>query len=80
MCRAWVLGCRPVLPSHLYIFSAGLLSLGFEGRLGIWGCPRNGADMFTLKMHVFADALSLPLGALGVVWGSFIQLHGLASS
>lgn len=58
--------------------SAGLLSLDLEGRLGVWGCPRNGPDRLMLKMHV--HALSSPPGALVVVWGAFVELHGLASS
>lgn len=33
-----------------------------------------------LKLHVLAGALSPSPGALVVVWGAFVQLHGLAST
>lgn len=61
-----------LLSSFKFLSSAGLLPLDFEGRLGVWGCPRNGPDMLMLKVHVLADALSSPPGALVVVWGSFV--------
>lgn len=56
-CGAWAIGCQPCCLPFMSISSAGLLSLDFEGRLGVWGCPRNGRDMLVLKMHSpLADA------------------------
>ena len=81
LCGAWALGCQPCCLPFMFVSSAGLLSLDIEGRLGVWGCPRSGQDMLILRMH--ASVLMLPFpppGAPVLVWGPFVQLHGLASA